>query len=66
LTLVGEKEDPLRRALPLRPPFFWMWASAVVLSILHKIDVWRVEGDRKRAKKIHKAVSSLTLWNNAP
>jgi hypothetical protein len=42
-----------------------MWASAVVLSILHNIDVWRVEGGKKRAKKIQKAVSSLTLWNDA-
>jgi hypothetical protein len=41
-----------------------MWASAVVLSILYNIDVWRVEGGRKRDKKIHKAVSSFTLWND--
>jgi hypothetical protein len=30
-----------------------MWASAVVLLILHRMDVWRVDGGKIRAKKIH-------------
>jgi hypothetical protein len=58
LTLVGKKEDPLsplyRRALPLRSPSFLMWARAAVLSILHKIKVWCVDGGIK-----HKTVISL-------
>jgi hypothetical protein len=42
-----------------------MWASAAVLSILHNIDVRRVEAGRISERKIHKAVISLTLRNDA-
>jgi ATP phosphoribosyltransferase regulatory subunit HisZ len=36
-----------------------MWASAVVLSILQRMDVWHVDGGRILARKIHKTESSL-------
>jgi hypothetical protein len=61
---VSQKEDPLGR-LEENPspeaPSFQMWASASVLSILHKIDVRRVEADRISERNIHKAEISFTL-----
>jgi hypothetical protein len=56
---------PSRRALPLRPPSFLMWASAAVLSILQRIDDWRVDAGRISVRKIHKTPSSLTLKSDA-
>jgi hypothetical protein len=42
-----------------------MWVSAGVLSILHKIDVRRVEAGRISERKIHKAEISFTLRSDA-
>jgi hypothetical protein len=61
LTLVGEMEDPLGslEESPSPEASLLVWASAVVLSILHRMDVWRVDGGKIHAKKIHKTESSL-------
>jgi hypothetical protein len=42
-----------------------MWASADVLSILHRIDVMHVEAGRISVRKIHKAEISFTLRSDA-
>jgi hypothetical protein len=59
----GKKDDPLG---PLEEsPSFLMWASAAVLSILHRIDDWRLDAGRISIRKINKTPSSLTLRSDA-
>jgi hypothetical protein len=68
LTLVKKKEDPLgplEESPSPEAPSLRMWASTAVLSILHKIDDWRVDAGRISVKKIHKTPSSLTLRSDA-
>jgi hypothetical protein len=41
-----------------------MWASAAVLSTHHRMEVWHVDAERISARKIYKAIISLTLRKN--